>query len=302
MKLNETDKNTQSPLTLKKAVLTLIIVGLPLLSINLPLQQMESVWYLRPFQLTAGSLNWAYFSLENEVRSVAKKYMFFVGINNEINELKNKIQLKTAQLLTFDELKQENLRLRELLQFKSKSKYQLLPAQVIGHDVMADHASIQIDIGKRDGVSVGQAVVSSEGVVGYITRVDPIISQVLLITDRYSVMDGISERSRVKGYVEGWDFDTCKFTSVDRGADIQVGDLILTSGLDPLFPKGVPIARVEKVIKRHYNVTLNIILKPLVNPATLEEVFIIQMDSQRSRNASLNSPDEALTFKEGANE
>ena len=156
----------------------------------------------------------------------------------------------------------------------------LLAAKVIGRDLSSDHATIMIDRGRNDGVKPMQAVMTIEGAVGYVFRVDPGTSRVMLITDRYSVVDGIVQRSRARGLVEGKSLDACLLKYVNKSADVVTGDLIVTSGLDSIFPKGLPIASVELVNKKPYTVTLDVELKPVVNPNKVEELFIVRNANQ----------------------
>lgn len=202
-------------------------------------------------------------------------YLNLIDIKkNNLDLINQNAELKT-QLTELTELKLENERLNKLFAFKQKTKMELHAAKVIGRDLSLDHSTILIDQGSEDGVVPGLAVMTIEGAVGHVFRTSLFNSQVMLITDRYSVVDGLVQRSRARGLVEGKTSNLCTLKYVNKSEDVQAGDIIVTSGLDSIFPKGLPIAVVEKVESRPYNITLDVTLKPVVDPNKLEEVFIV---------------------------
>jgi DNA-binding CsgD family transcriptional regulator len=97
----------------------------------------------------------------------------------------------------------------------------------------------------------------------------------MLITDRYAVVDGIVQRTRAHGIVEGKSQSSCALKYVERTEDVKEGDLVVTGGLDNIFPKGFPVAIVESVERKTFSVSLKVDLRPVVDPYKVEEVFII---------------------------
>jgi rod shape-determining protein MreC len=174
-----------------------------------------------------------------------------------------------------EELTKENERLSQLINFKNHSKMELVAARVMSKDLLSDHNTLQINKGTVDGLKAGQAVITVSGVVGYIFKPDNFSSQVLLVTDRYSVVDGIIARSRARGIVEGKNSSTCLLRYLEKSEDIQVGDLVVTSGLDNIFPKGFPIATVESIENKNYSISVQVELRPVVDSNKVEEVFVI---------------------------
>lgn len=235
-----------------------------------------SDWYGEPMALLASKTQGLYSWFSDEVRGTTSLYLNLIDIKKDNLSLKNQNSELRAQLSALKELKLENERLNRLFSFKQKTKMDLLAAKIIGRDLSADHATIMIDRGGRDGVKPMQAVMTVEGAVGYVFRVDPTTSRVMLITDRYSTVDGIVQRSRARGLVEGKTQESCLLKYVNKSADVVTGDMIVTSGLDGIFPKGLPIATVEFVNKKPYTVTLDVELKPVVNPNKVEELFVVR--------------------------
>jgi rod shape-determining protein MreC len=253
-------------------------------------------WYGHPFAYLASFSQSTYYLFATEVRNTTSLYLNLINVKKENAQLKNEnAELKT-QLTAMTELKLENERLSQLFQFKQKTKMELLATKVIGRDLNTDHSTILIDRGSQDGVKSGAAVMTIEGAVGYVFRVENTTSRVMLITDRYSVVDGIVQRSRARGLVEGKATDACQLKYVNKSNDVVNGDLVVTSGLDNLFPKGLPIATVELVNKKPYNVNLEVELRPVVNPNKLEELFIVLNANQQdlTPKGSVSVPEQDL--------
>ncbi|MCB0350660.1 MAG: rod shape-determining protein MreC, partial [Bdellovibrionales bacterium] len=191
-----------------------------------------------------------------------------INLSQELAKLK-------AQLGELTELKLENERLGQLLDFKQKNDMSLKPARVIGRDLLTDYETITIDRGSRHGVKKGMGAVTISGVVGYIIESEENTSKILLITDRYAVVDGVVQRSRARGIVQGYSKDSCTLTFLKRSDDVMVGDIIVTSGIDNYFPKGFPIGSVTKVVQDQYGLGQEVTLQPVVSNFNLEEVFVV---------------------------
>lgn len=260
---------------LKKAVLIAFVVLLPLLSINMERSPSEREWYGRPFSFLASVSANTFFAFSQGVRGTTALYLNLINIKKHNGELRNENAELNAKLASMTELKLENERLNHLLDFQKKSKMELKVARIIGVDMITDHKTIQINRGSHHGLKAGQAVITVGGVVGYIFKPDVFTSQVLLITDRYAVVDAVVQRSRARGVVEGKSSSSVQFRYVEKAADVKPGDLVVTSGLDNIFPKGFPVATVDQVVSTPSSVSLKVELTPVVDPNTIEEVFIV---------------------------
>lgn len=275
---------------LKKVLLFICIVALPLISINTQQGPRDTGWYNKPFSMLAGMAQSGFFSFSDGVRGTTALYLDLIKVKKESAQVANENRELLARLSSMEELKKENDRLTALLDFRQQSKMELVAARVMAKDLISDHNTIQIDKGTHHGLRAGQAVITIEGAVGYIFRPEAFSSQVLLITDRYSVVDGIVSRSRARGIVEGKNQSTCALKYVEKSEDIQVGDLVVTSGIDNIFPKGFPVAKVETVESKSYAVAMKVELRPVVDPDKLEAVFVI-----------MNAANEDLTEKVSTN-
>lgn len=260
---------------LKKAVLLLILVTLPLVSINMEQKQTESSWFSKPFSWLGSLVQSSFYNFSTGITQTTSTYLDLINLKKESAELKKKNQEALTQLQVLQELKIENDRLKSLLDFKSTHKMELVAAEVIGRDLVPDHNTITIDKGTANGIKAGQAVITMDGVLGYIFRPEKSSSHVLLITDRYAVVDGLIQRTRVAGLVEGRGSKSCVLKYLESSEDVRPGDLIVTGGLDNIFPKGFPLAIVESAEKKNLSVSLRVDLRPAVNAARVESVFVV---------------------------
>lgn len=253
----------------------LVVLILPLISINIQQKPQESQWYARPFTLLGSLIQESYYEFSHSVTGTTSMYIDLIGIKKDSQNIKSQNSELLTRLAAMAELKAENDRLRGLLEFKQSSTMQLVAAQVIGRDLVADHNTVTINKGLDHGVKAGMAVLTTTGAVGYVFRPEKLTSHVMLVTDRYSVVDAIVARSRAQGIVEGKSDNTMSLKYVEKTADVKSGDIVVTGGLDNIFPKGFPIAVVDSIEKKAYTISLKVDLRPIVDPYKLEEVFVV---------------------------
>ena len=252
-----------------------IVLALPLISINMQQRPQESHWLTTPFSLLASGVSENFFGFSHGVKSTTSMYIDLINIKKDSEHLQSQNNELNSRLQKMNELLVENERLRGLLNFKAQTKMNLVGAQVIGRDLVIDHNTITINKGTTEGLKSGQAVITTEGVLGYIFKADALTSHVMLITDRYAVVDGIVQRTRAHGIVEGKSQNGCSLKYVEKTEDVKEGDLVVTGGLDNIFPKGFPVAIVESVERKTFSVSLKVDLRPVVDPSKVEEVFVV---------------------------
>ncbi len=260
---------------LKKIIMIAIVLALPLVSINMQQKPQESNWLSRPFSFVASLAEETFYSFSAGVRGTTAMYLDLINIKKTNADLATKNNELLTRMNEMTEMKGENDRLRALLNFRQSTKMDLVSAQVIALDLFADHQTVTINKGTRHGLKTGQAVITVQGVLGYIYRPEALTSSVMLITDRYSVVDGVVQRTRAHGIVEGKSPGTCLLKYVEKTEDVKKGDLVVTGGLDNIFPKGFPVAVVESVERKNFSVSLKVDLKPVVDPYKVEEVFVV---------------------------
>ncbi|MBI9087466.1 MAG: rod shape-determining protein MreC [Desulfobacterales bacterium] len=175
----------------------------------------------------------------------------------------------------FSEIDVANSRMRSLLGFQRTMDRKVIAAEVIGKDPSPWFKTVIIDKGSRDGLNKGLPVVIPEGVVGQITEVAAGYAKVLLIIDQNNAVDALVQRTRARGIVTGETTGRCRFKYVLRKHDVQVGDVLISSGLDGVFPKGLRVGAVTSVIRRNSGIFQEVSVMPFVNFEQLEEVLIV---------------------------
>ncbi len=150
-----------------------------------------------------------------------------------------------------------------------------MAAQVIGRDPTGWFKSVIIDKGKNSGIKVNMPVVNSKGVVGRLVSVSYNYAKVLLVIDQNSAVDCIIQRSRDNGIVKGLSSKVCILDYVLKTSDVRVGDMVITSGLDRVFPKGIPVGEVIDVKNPPGGLFKDVKVRPMVDFSNLEELLVI---------------------------
>ena len=188
--------------------------------------------------------------------------------------LRARVRLLEQELDRLAEVGLENGRLRALLDFRETLQGDLLTARVVGRDASDVSRTLTIDRGESDGVTRGAAVLAPQGVVGQVFLVGRHAARVLLVSDHNSGIDAFVQRTRARGIVQGTVDAGCALKYVKRTEDVQVGDTLVTSGLDGIFPKGMPIGRVTAIDKRGQGLFQSADVAPRVDFDQLEEVLV----------------------------
>ena len=221
-------------------------------------------------------------------------YFYLRGVRAENRELKAEIERLRLQQVRLAEDAEQARRLQALLAFKEQFISQTVPAQVIGSSGSEQSRSIYIDKGTRDGVKPDMAVITADGVVGKVLRVFHSTSLVLLIDDQSSGVGALLERSRLQGVLRGTPAGEVVLEKVSGDEDVQVGEAVLTSGGDRIFPKGLRVGKVAWVSKeKGPDLFLNIRVRPAANLSKLEEVLVITKVEEKDISPSLAGAERA---------
>jgi rod shape-determining protein MreC len=203
------------------------------------------------------------------------KYFYLVNASDENRRLKKELNTLRIENYQHQELLATHARLQKLLQFKETIDWPVVAAQVIGRDPTGWFESVIIDKGKNAGLKVNMPVVNADGVVGRTVSVSRNYAKVLLIIDQNSAVDSITQRSRDKGIVKGFSSKVCKLDYVVKTSDVNVGDMVVTSGLGRVYPKGLPVGEVVEVVDLPGELFKDIKVSPLVDFSKLEELLVI---------------------------
>lgn len=198
---------------------------------------------------------------------------------DEVVALRARVHELQREIVAQAELELENDRLRRLLDFRATLTEDVITARVIARDPSGLSQTLTVDRGENDGVVKGAAVLVSEGIVGQVFASSRHAARVLLISDHNSGVDGIVQRSRARGIVEGTTAGGLGLKFLKRTEDVAVGDLVITSGLDGIFPKGLPVGRVVGVDKQGQGLFQYAEVTPSVEVERLEEVLVTRRQS-----------------------
>jgi rod shape-determining protein MreC len=265
----------------KKLLLIGLMLALPLISLNLERRDSGQVkWYDQPVLWIVNPTQEFFSRFALGVSHTTSDYINLLDIKKYNRLLREEIEKQKQTIAMAEDLKLENSRLKKQLAFQAEAPGNLLGAQVVGVDLWPEYSSLKINKGSLAGVKKGMTVITHEGVVGYILNTTTNYSTVLALTDHNAVIDAIVERTRARGIVEGLGVDLCHIKYLQRTDDVQIGDMIVTSGIvhsgvDKIFPKGVPIGTVTKVSRKAFGVTQQVELRPVVDITRIEEIMIV---------------------------
>lgn len=208
-------------------------------------------------------------------RDIWHHYLYLVSAAEENNRLNRMIADNEAKLNKYEELTLANQRLRRLLDFKQTLARPIVAAEVIGKDPSPWFKTVVIDKGKADGVEKGYPVVIPQGIAGQIIEVSKRHAKVLLLIDRNSAVDALVQRSRSRGIIKGGGKEHCTFEYLLRKHDVKADDIIISSGLDGVYPKGLSIGKVTIINRPPAGVFQHVTVIPFVDFEKLEEVVVI---------------------------
>lgn len=218
-------------------------------------------------------------SVRDASRSAWHRYVYLRGVVAENESLKREIDRAHGELGVVGELRRENERLRGLLNFSRSANVQGVTASVIGVDATGWVRGIVVNRGSEDGVSAGMAVVHPHGIVGQVVSAAQHSARVLLITDASSSVDALVQEGRVRGIAEGAGSQGCELRYVTKDAVIKSGELVVTSGFDRVYPKGVVLGVVSHVHAGEAGLFQSVRVKPAVDFSRLEEVMILPSET-----------------------
>lgn len=218
-------------------------------------------------------------SLARGVSNLWESYVYLVDVKADNDRLAYENARLREQVHRLEQKETENRELRRLLQLRESLPGDLVSAQVIGKDFTEFFrvTRVVLDRGSRN-IRPHMAVVSPDGVVGKVLRVAGDAIDIQLTVDAAFGTDVIVERTQARGFARGTGDPSkyaCKIENVDSRDEVEIGDLLVTSGVGKFLPKGLPVAKVTKVVKREPGRDQEIEATPTVNFSRLDAVLIV---------------------------
>lgn len=215
--------------------------------------------------------------------------------NQDLQATIGRLRLEQAALL---EDARQGERLQAILGFQEKYLYTTMPAQVLGTSGSDQSRLFTIDKGKEDGLRRDMAVITPEGIVGKVREVFGHSAQVLEINDQSSGAGVILMTTRIRGILRGNAAGQPQIVGVLADNRIQPGEQVLTAGGDQIFPRGLPVGVVEKVVRDpERDGFIHVIVKPAVNLDQLDEVLVITSTEPRFSDQQLKDMAQSQQLK-----
>lgn len=189
-------------------------------------------------------------------------------LKQELQTLKVRFQQERAEAQRTDNL-------RQLLELRERANLETVAAEVIAGPASPDFRTVTIDKGSSEGLATDMAVISPAGVVGRVILPSGRAAKVQLLIDRNAAAGALIERTRVQGVVIGVGDGVLKLQYVPGTADVKTGDLVVTSGIDGIYPKGFVIGTIDHA-DRGVSAYHEITVRPAVDFTRLEEVLIVK--------------------------
>lgn len=229
-----------------------------------------------PFAFLSAPLNVFYSVKDSIERTVRAPFESIFLRGEELKRLTAEIAALRGERQACQEALRENQRLRALLALKEREPRYITSARVIARGTDQWAHTFVLDKGERDGIQKEMTAITDKGLVGKISSVDSSYARLLLLTDiNFSAAARLQE-SRTEGIVSGTGFRTCQLKYIPYDEELREGDVVITSGLDSLFPEGIPIGFISKVSKRETGLFPYVEVTPFNDSSKTEVVIIVQ--------------------------
>ncbi|WP_045212538.1 rod shape-determining protein MreC [Desulfonatronovibrio magnus] len=229
-------------------------------------------WVIKPGKL-----------LHNHAADFWSTYIDLVAVHKENKALKQQVKELKLQIMAKSERAASASRLESMLGFAPPSGWQSSGARVVAHDFGPIGAlnSLIVDKGKLQGVAVDMPVIHPDGVVGRTFRNGLNFSSVLILSDPNSRIPVISSETRVPGIISGQGYQKpLTLQYVHLNSQLEKGEMLVTSGLAGIYPKGLPVARVSSILRSEVSLFLIVEAEPMVDFRKLEEIMVLNKDER----------------------
>ena len=231
------------------------------------------MWVLRPLQIVAQrTTNW--------IIDVQENYLTLSGYKSENERLRKRIHTLEVERQRLLEAEATNRKLKQLLDFRVRLPGTPITASIIANSASNWFQGCILDKGSADGVQKNMAVVTPLGILGKVVSVTARSAKVILLTDPNSGIDVMIQRTRSRGIISGSLDSGTVLKYMKRSEDVQVGDRLITSGLDGVFPKGLLAGTVIKVNKQSLGLFQSIEVMPAVQSEMVEEVLVVSIGGE----------------------
>jgi len=218
------------------------------------------------------------------IRNTWSSYVGLRQVRSENELLKRELADAQIALQQQRALADRTRSLEQLLEFRDRTNLPMAAAEIVAAAAAPDFRTVTIDKGTRQGLRRDMAVIAPAGIVGRVVVPSPNAAMVQLLIDRNAAAGAIVERreSRAQGVVLGTGEDRLRMEYVPETADVTVGDIVVSSGIDGIYPKGFIIGKVE-VVEKAGQAYKRILVRPAVDFTSLEEVLVVLTSPAREK-------------------
>lgn len=202
-------------------------------------------------------------------------YSYWNAIDKQ-NEQEQQIHELESRLIHFEEVLLENNRLKSLLEFRDSLPQKAVGVRIIGYGLKPWKKSILLNKGSSQGIKPMSVLVVPAGLVGRIVDTNLLSSQAILLTDPESRVAAITLTSRAQGIIEGNGGEKLKLRYLNLDDSVQVGEIVITSGLSDVYPQGLRIGRIESVERDSDGLHLSATVRPAVRFSKIEELLCLE--------------------------
>lgn len=242
----------------------------------------------------ASPVQYAAATLARGVSNLWGDYIYLVDVKEDNASLQSQNARLKERVRKLETLEEENRRLRRLLDMKQNVRTDAVSAQIIGKSTNDFFRVVRVTLDKESkDIGPNLPVLSADGVVGTTIKGAGDTVDVRLVVDAGAAVDAVVQRTGARAFVRGSGDDTkylCKVEYVQRTDEVEVGDLLVTSGVGRRFPKNIPIGVVTNVVKRDFGIYQEVVAAPAVDFSRLEEVIIVTGAPVDEPTASKDAP------------
>ncbi|GJL62363.1 MAG: cell shape-determining protein MreC [Nitrospirales bacterium] len=219
-------------------------------------------------------------SLDFSIRDIWNRYLALQGVYEQNLQLQQEVDQLTAKISQLREQMIVSEQLSVMLDFQEQASMGTVAARVIGRNATNWYRAIIIDKGSEHGISKEMGVVATTGVVGRVVNVNPSTAIVLLLTDPNIAIAGMIQRSRDEGIVQGTAQGFVRMKYLPPLSTIEIGDMVVTSGLTGDYPRGLPIGHVRQLETGDAELFQSAEIHPMVDFSKLEGVLVVTASGQ----------------------
>lgn len=196
-------------------------------------------------------------------------------------EYRSRVQELESKLLNYSEMEKENQRLKKLMNFSQTPATKSIGARVIGEDMTPWRKVIVLDKGSRHGIKKDMVLVAPEGLVGRVLEAEPFTARAILLPDPDCRVGALTTGGRSQGVIAGTGMDKLQMKYLSLDTEIAIGEEVITSGIESLFPKGLLVGKIESVERDSEGLHLLAVVTPAVPFSKIEEVLCLVSSPQK---------------------